>query len=156
MRLRLSIAGLMALVLFLGFWFAAMRSGSDLWLRISWTLTASVLLAALILARYRGAFWYGFAAVGWGYFLLGSVAWVGLPYGQSPGLGTLNRMLLSSDLADYLCSFVPEIRTEGFSAASEIERCRNIELTCHSMLTLLFAPVGGIFARLIAAQSCDD
>src|SRR5689334_10295137 len=100
MRFRPSIAGLMAFILFLGIWFAAMRSGSDLWLRISWTLTASVLLAALILAQYRGAFWYGFAIVGWGYFLLGSVGWGSPPNSRVHTPGALNRMLLSSDLAD--------------------------------------------------------
>jgi hypothetical protein len=155
-RLRLSIAGLMVLVLFLGIWLAAMRSGSGLWLQVSWTLTASVLVTATIAARYRGAFWYGFAIAGWGYFLLGSVAWIGLENSQFPGAGTLNRMLVSADLVVYLCSYVPGFRTEGFSSALEMERCRNIEVICHSMLTLLFAPAGGMIARLIASQNRDD
>jgi hypothetical protein len=146
MRLQLTIARLMGLVLFLGFWFAAMRSGSHLWLRVSWTLTASVLLASLILARYRGAFWYGFAIVGWGYFLLG----------QSPGDGTLNPWFLSSDLVEYLCSFVPQYRIVGLADALEIERSRNIEIICHSMLALIAASVGGLFALLIAARCRDD
>jgi hypothetical protein len=46
------------------------------------------LLTATVLARYRGAFWYGFAVFGWGYFLLGLGPWGGLSY----------------DIENYICS----------------------------------------------------
>jgi hypothetical protein len=36
------------------------------------------------------------------YFLLGSVGWGSPPNSRAHTLGALNRMLLSSDLADYL------------------------------------------------------
>ena len=155
-RFRFTLAQLIAVVLVVGFGFAAMRSGSDLCLRLSWTFTASVLLAAAIAARYRGAFWYGFAMVGWGYFLLGSVAWTGMQHTQFPDHATLNRMLFSNDLNVYLCSYVPEFHTEGFSSNLDVERCRNIEVICHSLLTLAFAPIGGMLALLIAGQNRDE
>jgi hypothetical protein len=65
-------------------------------------------------------------------------------------------MLLSNDLTVYLCSYVPEFHTEDFSSNLDIERCRNIEVICHSMLTLAFAPIGGMFALLIAGQNRDE
>jgi hypothetical protein len=154
-RLRISIRGLMALVLLFGIGFAAMQSGSDLCSREAYTLTVCVLLAAAIMARYRGAFWYGFAVAGWGYFLLGSAAWSG-PVNRSPGQGTFNQMLLSSSLATYLCSYVPGFRTDGFSSLLQAQRCRNIEIICHSMLALIVASVGGLFARLIVSRDREE
>jgi hypothetical protein len=155
MRLRISIRGLMALVLLFGIGFAAMQSGSDLCSRGAYTLTVCVLLAATIMARYRGAFWYGFAVAGWGYFLLGSATWSG-PANRSPGQSTFNQTLLSSSLATYLCSYVPGFRTEGFTGLLQAQRCRNIEVICHSMLALIVASVGGLFARLIVAWDREE
>jgi hypothetical protein len=55
MHPRLTISGSMAVVLFAGVGLAAMRSGSDLWLRILYTHTVLALLVAAIAARYCGS-----------------------------------------------------------------------------------------------------
>jgi hypothetical protein len=88
MHPRLTISGMMAVVVLAAVGFAAMRSGSGLWLRVIYSLVAMALLTATVLARYRGAFWYGFAVFGWGYFLLGLGPWDGLSY----------------DIENYICS----------------------------------------------------
>ena len=53
----------------------ALRSGSDLWFSVFYTLTTFILLVAILAARlrrgYERAFWFGFAVFGCGYYLLG-------------------------------------------------------------------------------------
>jgi hypothetical protein len=75
--LRISTRGLMAALVVIGLGLAAIRSGSYTALRFVYTGTLLMLLVALIAASYRpaaqGAFWFGFAAVGWGYFLFAFV-----------------------------------------------------------------------------------
>jgi hypothetical protein len=73
MRIRFSIAGLMASVLFLAIGFAALRAASLVWASAVFTL-AVVLFAAAILATAtcRGPSriaWMGFAVFGWTYLL---------------------------------------------------------------------------------------
>ncbi len=76
---RVSILGLIAAVVACGVIFAALRSGSDYWLGVAYTMTVALLLAAVVMARYRRgasrAFWFGFAVFGWGMFLLGTNPW---------------------------------------------------------------------------------
>ena len=71
-RFRLTIAQLMAFVLFAGFGFAAMRSASVLWSSAIFTLTVVVLSAAILVAMARRGrvrmTWVGFALFGWIYF----------------------------------------------------------------------------------------
>ncbi|WZP01105.1 hypothetical protein EP7_005549 (plasmid) [Isosphaeraceae bacterium EP7] len=44
-------------------------------LKAMYVLTVISLLVAVIAARYRGAFCFGFAVFGWGYFLIGIAPW---------------------------------------------------------------------------------
>ncbi len=70
-RLRYTIAQVMALVLFVGFGFAALRSGTVLWSSAVFTLTVAVLSAAILGAMARRGparlTWAGFALFGWIY-----------------------------------------------------------------------------------------
>ena len=70
-RLRFTLAQLMVIVLFIGFGFAALRSGSVLWASAVFTLTVAVLSSAIlaVMARRGRArmTWAGFALFGWVY-----------------------------------------------------------------------------------------
>jgi hypothetical protein len=78
-RHRFPIAALMAGVVFLALGLAVLRSGSSASFRAFYAATLLALLLAIIAARYRpggeGAFWFGFAVFGWGYFLIGIGPW---------------------------------------------------------------------------------
>jgi hypothetical protein len=71
-RLRFTLAQLMAAVIFIGLGFAALRSASLLWVSAVFTLTVTVLLAAILGAMARRGrarmTWAGFALFGWIYF----------------------------------------------------------------------------------------
>jgi len=71
---RFTIAGLMVLTLFVGVAVAALRSASDEWASVLFTLTivmlAIAVLGALFRQGQRRAFWTGFALFGWGYLLV--------------------------------------------------------------------------------------
>jgi hypothetical protein len=78
-RHRFPIAALMAGVVFLALGLAVLRSGSFACFRASYAVTLLALLLAIVAARYlpsgEGAFWFGFAVFGWGYFLIGIGPW---------------------------------------------------------------------------------
>jgi hypothetical protein len=73
-RVRISIAGLMAVVLFCAVGVAALRAASETWAGLILTATLAILAVGLLGAIYRRgpahAFWGGFALFGWGYLLL--------------------------------------------------------------------------------------
>src|SRR4051794_16607659 len=72
-RFRFTIASLLAVVLFTGLAFAALRGGTGGWGSIVFTSTAGILLPSVPLAVHRAgdarAFWVGFALFGLGYLL---------------------------------------------------------------------------------------
>ncbi len=78
-RPRVSIAGLMAVVLFCGIGIAAVRSASPLWAGVVVTATLGVMASAILGAIFRQgerrAFWVGFALFGWGYLTLAFGPW---------------------------------------------------------------------------------
>jgi hypothetical protein len=73
-RLRLSIGGMMSLVLVAGFGAAALANATPIWASITFALALAVLLGATLGAiAHRGArrvAWMGFAAFGWTYLVL--------------------------------------------------------------------------------------
>src|SRR5262245_25907390 len=92
---RLTIAWLLAAIVVLGILFAGLRSGSNDWFKVIYTATFITLVYAAITARYRGAFWYGFAVAGWAYFLIGFGPRIGSPPGSEP-LHAVNRNIVTS------------------------------------------------------------
>src|SRR4051794_26146795 len=145
MRLRSSIPGLMVVVPLFAVGFSALRSGSDLWFRTGYTLVVFALLVATIAARYRGPFWFGFAVVGWGYFLVvfSSLFDSGEGYhrGINQNLVTTQLLALVGGL-DFLWRG-PGNRNYGDTIAHIV----NIG---HLMLTLVFACGGGLLASISA------
>jgi hypothetical protein len=72
-RPRFSIASVLLVISFLAVAIAALREATDLWDSGIFSLTASVLLASVLLAVHRTgrgrAFWLGFALFGWSYLI---------------------------------------------------------------------------------------
>jgi hypothetical protein len=78
-RPRISLAGLMVLVVVLGFGFAALRDASETWAGIVLLLTLGLLGVSILGVVYRRearrAWWVGFALFGWGYVALTLAPW---------------------------------------------------------------------------------
>src|SRR4051794_21863807 len=78
-RLRMSLAGLMVLVLVLGIGIAALRDASETWAGIVLLLTLGLLVVSILGVIYRNggrrAWWLGFGIFGWGYVALTLAPW---------------------------------------------------------------------------------
>lgn len=78
-RFRISIGGLMAVVLVAAVGLAALRYGSEEWAALVTLMTLGLLALAILGTIYRRgdrrASWLGFALFGWGYMLLASGYW---------------------------------------------------------------------------------
>jgi hypothetical protein len=153
-RFRVSLAGLLLVVLFAGLVLAALRSGSDAWARSIYTATAAALLFAGVAARYRGVFWHGFAVVGAGYFVVGFGPWVAGPPGAE-GRG-LNRNLTTAVVVDAVVEAIappdnpPPGHNTDYYLAREGHKA-NLRGIAHSALTVMLAVGGGVGARVLAA-----
>ena len=154
-RVRISMAALLGMVLYSGLILAGLRSGSDLWYRSIYTLTAASLLYGGVAARHRGAFWHGFAVVGIGYFLIGFGPWIAGPPGSN-GRG-LNRSLATSMLVEAVSDHLtnpgqpPPGHLNEYYMMLE-SRKANLNGIAHSALTIAFATIGGLASRTLAAR----
>jgi hypothetical protein len=88
MRLRFSIASLLAAIIFCGVSLAALRSASALWASALFTAAVAVLSAAILGAvASRGRVrltWTGLAVFGWIYLAIAFGPWPFNPYGPPP------------------------------------------------------------------------
>ncbi len=154
-RVRISMAALLGAVLYSGLILAALRSGSDVWFRSVYTLTAAALLYGGVAARHRGAFWHGFAVVGIGYFIVGFGPWIAGPPGSN-GRG-LNRNLITSMLVDAVTEPLarpgqpPPGHVNEYYMMLE-SRKANLNGIVHAVLTTALATVGGFTSRTLAAR----
>jgi hypothetical protein len=77
---RFSIRGLMVVIVLLGIGFAALRYPTPFWTNVWYSFTVASLTLAVPAAVYRRgeqrAFWVGFAACGWVYYLLALAPWL--------------------------------------------------------------------------------
>jgi hypothetical protein len=151
-RLRLSLLSIITIVFGLAMAFAALRTASNLWFSAVYTFSVVLLLWAVIAARYRrgreGAFWFGFAVFGWGFFLLGSGSWLNpIVWVSDEGIGgSLNRNLLTAKLVLFL---VPRLRM-GTNDLEAIDRITaNTIGISYLLITLSMATCGGIIAALL-------
>jgi hypothetical protein len=107
-RIRFTIGGLLAAVLFAAVPIAALREATALWDSGVFTVTAGLLLGSVLLAVHRTgrrrAFWVGFGLFGWAYLLAG----------LKPPVGS--RLLTTKALV-YLDSKVPRETPAGLVVA---------------------------------------
>ena len=87
-RLRFTLAQLMAVVLFIGLGFAALRNADDFWASVTYTLAFLMISVAALAALARKGrvrlVWAGFAMFGWARLLVGALPQFGLGYQVPP------------------------------------------------------------------------
>lgn len=158
---RVSLAGLTVLVLVVAVECAALASGTHSWFRWAYSLTVAALLLAAVAARYRGSFWYGFAVVGWGYFLIGLGPWAAFIPNSPIAERKANGALLTSYWLDRVCHRLvvtplppdpPESAGSVGPAYLTEQRRLNTVAIGHTALTLLFALGGGMVANAFAIR----
>ena len=158
---RFTIARLLVAIMFFGIVFGGLRSGSNDWFKLIYTSTFITLVYGAIAARFRGAFWYGFAIAGWAYFLIGFGPWIGSPPGSEP-LQAVNRNIVTSVVLEIVSGTMSGSDLAppgpGGPATNMILQMHwaNRDGICHSALTLLFAFVGGSVSRVVARRPSTE
>jgi hypothetical protein len=147
----------MGAIMFFGIVFAGLRSGSNDWFKLIYTLTFITLVYAAIAAKYRGAFWYGFAVAGWAYFIIGFGPWIGSLPGSEP-LRAVNRNIVTSVVLEIVSGTMsgsdsaPPVPGGPATAMILQMHSANRDGICHSALTILAAFVGGLVSRTMARR----
>ena len=172
MRLRFSIMGLMALVLFVAVGFAALRNPTELWAYALFTLALGIFGIAALGAAFRQgygrAFFAGFAAFGFGYLILCYGPWAAtevrphlataklLEYAP-PWLNTTNPMV-PFPRGSIAVVDVEEDQGSAFITYSNLTLLKPspeaYQRVGHSLFALVIALIGGTASRYFAAR--DD
>jgi hypothetical protein len=150
MKPRLSILGLMGVIVFVAVGFAALRYPTELWASVIFTLAGLILLVAVVKVVHQEgpgrSFWLGFSVFGWGHLLL--AFWSSIGFNSTPHLVPFPK-LLTSRLADVvLLSINPGhgntnlgIYWRMVTSSGTFEPVLQIS---HCLLSLLVALIGGI------------
>jgi hypothetical protein len=140
-RLRFTLAQLMAIVLYLGFGFAALRN-ADFWASATYTVAFLMISVAPLgaLARKGRArmVWAGFAVFGWAPLLVGALPHL---YVRSFGLIPSPRLLTERGF-DYLLPYLWTPRGIETSHAQVF----------YSLDIILFGLLGAVLGRLLAVK----
>jgi hypothetical protein len=161
---RLSLASAMMILVVIALECLALRSGTHRAFRWAYTLTVLSLLASTVAARDRGPFWYGFAVVGWGYFLLGVGPWAAILPNSPIAERRVNYSLLTSYWLDTICNALvveptppepPESAGATPIAYLVAQRQLNTVAIGHTALTFVFAFAGGILGCWFARVRSD-
>jgi hypothetical protein len=141
-RLRFTLAQLMAVVIVIGFGFAALRNANEIWASATHTLAfLSISIAALgALARKGTArmVWAGFGVFGWARLLVGP-----LPNPDFTLFGAMpSPVLLTDRVFDYLVGY---LSTPGGPHNYPAQ-------VCHSLEIILFGLLGTVLGRLMAPK----
>ena len=135
---------------------AVLRSGSFAWFRACYALTLLALLVAIIGARYRpggkGAFWFGFAVFGWGYFLIGIGPWTEWPRrgitGHRDYIEILaNPMLPMEGLMEWLADYhvghmKPPLTGKNVTVSPEVFRAHGTALARYTKVRVSVIGIG--------------
>jgi hypothetical protein len=158
---RMTIASLLGLIAIVAMILTALRSGSNDWFKLNYTLVFLTLVYAAIAARYRGPFWYGFAIAGWAYFLIAFGPWIGTQQVGHPQ-HAVNRNIVTSLFLEIVSAIMDRIdaisHAEGTPPVDSVSmmmanlRSANRDGICHCSLTLLFACLGGFVSRTLAKR----
>jgi hypothetical protein len=150
--LRTTIPGLMIAVAISAVAITALRTASDLYLKMTYSAVTALLLYAIVAARYRrgnkGAFWFGFAVFGWGYFVLSSV---NNDYDRNfyDPQARMNSNLITSNL---ICRLVPLIRKTTYEIDKIEHITENTIGVADLLVTLTIAMSGGLLAVLLRTR----
>jgi hypothetical protein len=145
-RPHFTLAQLMAVVLLVGFGFAALRNADEFWASAIYTLAITMIAAALVgaLARKSEAHmaWTGFAVFGWTYLLV-----VQLPPWDIGGLGLgpipKPILLVEWGIARLQPYVYPTVDARVLTLYEQIS---------HSLGIILFGLVGAVLGRLLTTQ----
>ena len=154
--LRTTIPGLMIAVAISAVAITALRTASDLYLKMTYSAVTALLLFAIVAARYRrgnkGAFWFGFAVFGWGYFVLSSV---NNDYNRNfdDPQARMNSNLITSNL---ICRLVPLIRKSTYEIDKIEHITENTIGVADLLVTLTIAMSGGLLAVLLRSRRCRN
>jgi hypothetical protein len=143
-RLQVTLAQLMALVLFLGLGFAALRNANGLWASLSYTVAIVMISAAPLGAAARRGIgrlrWAGFAIFGWIYVLIAQ-----LPYMEAQvDRDRLQKPLLPIEWA--IDASLPFIHPSATFATHEYQQI------AHSLGIIVFGLLGAITSRVIVPK----
>jgi hypothetical protein len=143
-RPRVSIAGLMAVVLFCGIGIAAIRSASPLWAGVVMLATLGVMASAILGAIFRRgerrASWVGFALFGWGYLTLAFAPWFSTEVkpmlATSTGIDALHARLhpMSSWTSDLVISGVGGMPSNVWSTPIQVQG--NVQVNTPATMTV--------------------
>jgi hypothetical protein len=174
---RMSVAGLMGVVLFCGAGFAALCAPSRLLASAMFSAVLVILgLATALSWRGRGGarpFWRGFAACGWAYLLVTCGPWFRTEVGPylitTAVLDVAYPRLLAdpSKAADYAILRITHPVESQWRIWRDVDRSianSNYIVSAsasylrigHSLFTVVAAYVGGCVAVLLAARAGDD
>jgi hypothetical protein len=151
-RLRFTLAQLMAIVLYVGFGFAALRNADEVWASATYTLSVvaiSTALVAVLVQRGRARpVWIGFAAFGWTYLLIST-----LPPRASGGLG-FGPLPWPPNLIEWgMASLQPYLRPvpsgQMWNSGSLLTPYEQVG---HSLGIVLFGSVGAVVGRFLAMR----
>ncbi len=150
--LRTTIPGLMIAVAICAVAITALRTASDLYLKMTYSAVTALLLFAIVAARFRrgnkSAFWFGFAVFGWGYFVLSSV---NNDYDRNfdDPQARMNSNLITSNL---ICRLVPLIRKTTYEIDKIEHITENTIGVADLLVTLTIALSGGFLAVLLRTR----
>jgi hypothetical protein len=150
-RLRFTLAQLMAIVIYLGFGFAALRNADEFWASAAYTLAITLIAGATVGALTRHgkarAPWLGFAVFGWTYLLI-----VHLPDWTVLGFvfGPVRKPLLIFEWA--AARLQPYVRSIPSEIAGTGEYLIVYEQVSRSLGVILFGLLGMLFASLLSAK----
>jgi hypothetical protein len=153
-RPRLTIAQSMAIVLYVGFGFAALRNADDFWASVTFTLaiiTVSVAFVGAFARKGRArTTWSGFAVFGLAYLIIGLWPPLNVPtsvyFSFAPGQRPTPALLVDwglHRLQPYLHTLPPG--AAGFIPYDQVS---------HSLGSIVFGLIGAVLGRLVAVK--DD
>jgi hypothetical protein len=150
-RLRITLAQSMAIVLYLGFGFAALRNADEFLASATFTLTIVTISAALVGAFVRRgparAAWIGFATFAWAYLLIDV-----LPPRASGGLG-FGPLPWPPRLIEWgFARLQPYLRPVPPPTAFPHEYLTPYEQVGHSLGIILFGLFGSVLGYFLAPR----
>jgi hypothetical protein len=161
---RVSILGLMGLILLCGVWFAWFRRPTFHAASFAFTTMLTILLLSLIALRYSRSrdFWFGFVVLGWGYAILAFApgCWMGVrpylitshPLGDLADLLGLTKIPASGSfhLSGYILGRVPT--DSGLNVWFGTDDGERFQRIGHSFAAILHGVIGGLLTVFLASR----